>query len=223
MTSIVLKASATDTSSGAGSLVTGINLSGEATDVVTATGRLVAVSLIPWPTHILRTGFQSPGIAAIAGGLPYGEFFASVGDVITFGIDWDGALAQYWHPGGIAPPGLVVRPTSPNGFEFATAAGGQFGSVEPEWPSVIGQSVTSGSVTLTAQAISTDSLAATVESVSPNPPAGIAVDAFDIIGQMVVLVIDATEAASGQNYTVLAPTKMTDGETRTGRIVLKVR
>jgi hypothetical protein len=194
-----------------------------AADMSTASGRLVAVSPIPWPSHILLTGHQSSGIAAIAGGLPYGEFFASVGDIIVFGIDWDGALAQYWRPGAIVPPGLVVRPTSPNGFEFATTLGGQFGGQEPNWVASSGVQITSGSVLLTAQPASTDSLAATVQRFTPTPPPGLTIDAQAIVGQMVIFALDATSAVSGQSYTVLVPTQMTDGETRTGRIVLKVR
>ena len=44
-------------------------------------------------------------------------------------------------------PGNLVQPTVPNGFFYRTTVGGNSNSVEPSWPTTIGQTVSDGGIT----------------------------------------------------------------------------
>lgn len=187
-----------------------------------STGQAGALSPIAYPARILRTGFMPQGIAGV-GILPYGEFFMAVGDVILYGIDWAGWLANYWQRGANVPPGLTIRPRYPNGFQFTTLNGGESGNLEPVWPTIEGETICEGSVLWMCEAIDTTSLTATVQSAAWKTPPGITVDGQVIAGQLVIASLDATQAIAGVDYQVNVPTTMSDGESKTGRFVLKVR
>jgi hypothetical protein len=223
ITQIVLSASATSSTLAAGDLSTAIQLAGSAQDTVSASGSLGVLSLKIRPSRLITTTFYSNNLLGSAGPLPYAEYFSRVGDVEIYAIDWDGWLSNFWERGEIVSPGQVIRPTSPNGFQFKTTLGGQAGNSEPVWPNIIGQTVTDGSVVWTAQAIDTTSLFATVVSVAWQVPPGITVTAQSTLGQLVIAEIDASAATAGTNYPINVSTKMSDGETKVGQIVLKVR
>jgi hypothetical protein len=189
----------------------------------TADGSVSSIALAAYPSRILSTWLSPNGIAGIAGILPYGEFFEAVGDSLIYGIDWNGALANYWQRGGTVPANTTVRPHAPNGFQFNTVLGGQSGSAEPTWPAIIGQTVTDGSVVWVCEAIDTTSLSATAQSAQWRVPTGITVDGQEIAGQLTIALLDASQAVVGQNYTINVQTTMSDGEVKTGRIVIKVR
>lgn len=176
-----------------------------------------------FPTRLLTTGFYTQLLASQAGALPYGEFFTYKGDVIVYGIDWAGFLANYWQRGGLVAANAVIRPTNPTGFQLATVLGGQSGSTEPVCPTTIGQTVQDGSVLWVCQAVDTTSLYATVASVTWAPATGITVTTQSVAGQLTIAKLDATAATAGQSYAVDAHVLMSDGETKTGRIVLKAK
>lgn len=180
------------------------------------------LALVTYPSRIIRMGYMPPGLGAKAGPLPYGEWFAAVGDIVLYGIDWDGWLANYWQRGANVPAGTSVRPRSPNGYALSTVLGGWSGDREPI-STTIGQTVCDGSILWTCQAIDTTSLSATVQSVAWKPQTGITVDRQTTTGQMVVALLDASAATAGTDYTINVPTALSDGETKVGRIVLKVR
>jgi len=159
----------------------------------------------------------------ITGPLPYAEFFLAVGDVNTFGIDWAKWLKKPWRAGQLVTVGAVIRPRTPNGYQLTATVGGQSGNVEPIWPTTIGQTIVDGSVTWAVEALDLTSLSATVVSAQWQVPTGVAVDGQSLSGQIVSAVLDVTQAVVGQTYTVNVPTTMSDGEVKTGRIVLKVR
>jgi hypothetical protein len=223
LTQILLSASAVSMTSGAGNLTTAIQLSGTATDATSALGALGVLALNVRPSHLITTTFYSNQLLGTAGPLPYGEFFVRVGDVEIHAMDWAGWLSNFWGRGEIVPPGMVIRPTTPNGLSYVTTLGGQSGNSEPIWPTILGGVINDGGVIWTAQALDTTSLFATVQSATWMPPAGIVVSGTEISGQVVIAELDATAAVAGTNYTVNIPTKMSDGETKVGQIVLKVR
>lgn len=223
LTQITLQASALSATLGAGNLSTAIQLSGAATDALSATGALGVLALNTRPSRLITTTFYSNQLLGTAGPLPYAEYFSRAGDVEIYAIDWDGWLSNFWERGGIVPPGFVIRPTTPNGFSFVTVLGGQSGNAEPQWPSLLGQTVNDGSVIWASQAVDTTSLFATVQSATWLPPSGIIVSGAEVSGQVVIAEIDATAAVAGTNYAINVATKMSDGETKVGQIVLKVR
>lgn len=76
----------------------------------------------------------------------------------------------------------VVRPTEPNrtGYEYKATQAGQVGVVEPDWPIVIGESVTDGSVIWECQAISNASLMKTISTALWDG------DGFTVAGQSII-------------------------------------
>jgi hypothetical protein len=223
ITQIALAAAASSTSIAAGSLTSQIKLSGSATDSVTASGALGVLALNLRPSHLIVTSFYSNQLLGQAGPLPYGEFFSRVDDVEIYAIDWTGWLTNFWERGAMVAPGSVIRPTAPNGFQFVTTLGGQSGNAEPVWPNAIGQMATDGSVVWTCEAIDLNSLFANVQSAEWVVQSGITVKGQEQSGNLTLAELDATGATAGQNYAVNVETTMSDGETKVGQIVLKVR
>jgi hypothetical protein len=74
-------------------------------------------------------------------------------------FNWTRQFSRLWLRDYSFDTGVVVRPAGePTGFEYLCTSGGRTGAEEPAWPRVIGGSVTDGSLTWQAQAISFDSL-----------------------------------------------------------------
>lgn len=99
-----------------------------------------------------------------------GQLCKVVGDRLPVGIDLTDFCERRWDSvvgTGIYTLGAFVRPTPPNrtGFEYEVTQAGQAGVSEPNWPVVIGGTVTSGSVEFTCRAISNSSLLKTIVSV----------------------------------------------------------
>lgn len=172
------------------------------------------------PTNRIIAAGSSP---AVAGLQPYGEFVVATGDADIYGIDWNAWLANYWSVGSIVAPSSVIRPHAPNGYQFSSVLGGESGNTEPVWPFTLGQTVNDGSVVWICAAVDTTSLTATVQSAAWSVPTGITVSGQAVSGQVTTAVLNASGAAVGQNYTINVVATLSDGETKTGRIVLKVR
>jgi hypothetical protein len=110
---------------------------------------------------------------------PVATISLRVGDRKPYGCDLTGFCTNYYRPGEIYGLGEAVRPREivnggrgPTGLEYVVTVAGQCG-LEPQWPTAVGQTVTSGSVTFTAQAISNASLAKTITgSVWEDPDGG---------------------------------------------------
>lgn len=60
-----------------------------------------------------------------------------------------GAPGTVWSATTFFPNAANTFPTAANGFYFVTDAGGTTGSVEPTWPTIVGATVSDGSVTWT--------------------------------------------------------------------------
>jgi hypothetical protein len=73
-------------------------------------------------------------------------------------FDWTRQFSRRWQRDHSFGAGVVVRPEGdPTGFEYISA-GGHSAAEEPAWPRVLAGTVTDGSITWTAQAISATSL-----------------------------------------------------------------
>jgi hypothetical protein len=82
------------------------------------------------------------------------------GERLDWAFNWTHELARKWQADVPYAVGVAVRPTDPDAqtaLEYVSG-GGQTGSEEPAWPTAIGETVVSGTVTFTAQALSMDSL-----------------------------------------------------------------
>ena len=82
------------------------------------------------------------------------------GERLDWAFNWTHELARKWQADVPYAPGVALRPTDPDGqtgLEYVSG-GGQSGSQEPVWPTAVGETVVSGTVTFTAQALSMDSL-----------------------------------------------------------------
>jgi hypothetical protein len=129
----------------------------------------------------------------------------------------------YWSAGEPVALQAYACPTTPNGYAYQATQAGYSGTTEPIWPTTIGQSVTDGSVIWQCVAFSAANLYSTVASATWAAPSGVTVPGQAIAGQIVMAVIDCSAATVGTNYLVKCTTVMADGETKVGRILLKVR
>lgn len=84
---------------------------------------------------------------------------------LDYAFNFTHEFAHKWQPGIPYADGALVRPSKiVTGFEYE-ATEGVSGETEPDWPTTLGQSVTDGSVTWTAKAITTSSLRHRIASV----------------------------------------------------------
>lgn len=74
-----------------------------------------------------------------------------------------------WQPSYPYEAAQAVRPTTrkSTGLEYVSSGGVSNGVREPEWPTVVGETVTDGSITWTARAISFSTLGERLASVDP--------------------------------------------------------
>jgi hypothetical protein len=124
-----------------------------------------------------------------------------------------GFLVRTWSPGTVFPSPIKVRPSLPTGLQYSSA-GGQSGQTEPRWPGTVGGTVTDGSVTWTAEAISNDSLKATiVTSAWATDDSGITADngALTNTNGAQIVAVDVSDGTSGQTYFVTNTVTLSDG------------
>jgi hypothetical protein len=120
--------------------------------------------------------------------------------------------ARTWQPGRVYAAAIRVRPASrPSGFEYEATAG-QSGFREPKWPAVLAATITDGSVTWTARAISNASLSRTITSAAWSAPAGITLSAESVVNtdgaQRITAYIQGDTAGT---YAVTATVTFSDG------------
>lgn len=94
-----------------------------------------------------------------------------------------GFLAKGWRPGQLYPINDVVLPNRKFAGLQMKSSGGQSGVKEPLWPTTAGGTVSDGSITWTAEALSNDSLLATItlSAWAVDPLAGLTLSADDMI------------------------------------------
>ncbi|WP_143869874.1 hypothetical protein [Catenovulum sediminis] len=84
---------------------------------------------------------------AVDGGFTLGIYANTDNAVIA--TSWQN-FGQEFVPASLVYSGDVLRPTSPNGFVYHAINSGTLGAAEPEWPTIEGDEITSGNVTLQA-------------------------------------------------------------------------
>jgi hypothetical protein len=90
---------------------------------------------------------------------PVKKFCQHVEARLDYGWDWTDQFSRRWKRNKPYGPGVTVRPfANPvTGFQYASS-GGQSAEFEPAWPRTEGGTVVDGSITWTAEPISTSSL-----------------------------------------------------------------
>jgi hypothetical protein len=82
------------------------------------------------------------------------------GERLDWGFNWTHELSRRWEPYLPYAAAVAIRPSQPDaqtGLQYSSS-GGQSGSQEPAWPDEVGDTVLDGTITWTAEALSTASL-----------------------------------------------------------------
>lgn len=145
---------------------------------------------------------------------------------LDYGFNWTREFSRRWKADFAFDTGITIRPESePTGLEYVSS-GGQTGAEEPNWPTTIGGTVTDGSITWTAQVLSSDSLIHEIatDAWSDSIPAGLTVE-----GQLPVTVPGAqmtqvilSGGSSGITYTVENEVTTASGLEYIAQIILKI-
>jgi hypothetical protein len=88
------------------------------------------------------------------------------GESLPFSFNWTHEFSNRWNPNTAYAAAVAVRPSMPElqtGLEYESS-GGQSGPEEPQWPTVVGDTVTDGDITWTAAPISNASLRERVDT-----------------------------------------------------------
>jgi len=147
----------------------------------------------------------------------------NTGDIVPWGFDFTGYLTNEWSEGTVFLVGDVIRPADSTGYEYISS-GGQSGSSEPRWPRTLASTVTDGSITWTAQAISNDSLRTTIDTSVWFAPTDISISVeqvYDTDGmQMTSALIGG--GVAGESYDVLNTVTFDDGSVEVSIIRVSV-
>jgi len=141
-------------------------------------------------------------------------------DALDHYVDFEDEGVRKWTADTDFGTAVRLRPVRGNGFEYESN-GGRSGLKPPVFPTVIGQTVTDGSQTLTCRAVSTASLRKTVAG-TPTwiADSGITVSSPGISGTRASAVLSG--GVDGQEYTVLVDADFTDGTSKTATCILPV-
>ena len=154
------------------------------------------------------------------------------GEEVTLGFDLTWFCARTWSAGSAVDPAVAVRPlplamggtVGETGYEYTTTLGGFSGSEEPAWPST--GSVTDGSVTWTAQAMSNASLVRAISSVTWSVEAGTVTldnDAMVNTGGQQKIATQILGGSNGERALVRAHVTYSDGDERDYDILVDVK
>lgn len=235
-------APATDDSTASGALRTGIDASGAATDDTTATAGLTtfldpdanatddstAAGVLSGAGSTIFTADVLVQVTPQAldtefGLLPFGRFYQRVGDKLCYAIDWTGWLAAFWKPSVQVVVGDVVRPWTPNGFQYRCVYPGVTGGTPPAFAPYLNSIVQDGAAQWRCMPLDDTSLSAELEAVEWTAPTGIVVTKNQVVGLVSSAVIDTSAATPYTDYDVLATASASDGRQRVGRLVILAR
>lgn len=110
------------------------------------------------------------------------------GERRSWSFDWTLAFANRWAANQAYPAATRVRPSSlykQTGYEYESSGGQSSGLFEPSWGKTLGQVNTrdDGSIGWTARALSYDSLAERIDSVTLTAAAGVTLHPLSLIDQ----------------------------------------
>lgn len=140
------------------------------------------------------------------------EFEQDPAESLDYAVEFDQHCARLREPNTDYALNTRVRPHRPTGFQYVASAAGRSGTDEPRWPTTAGGTVVDGSVTWTAEAISTASLARTLSSATWTPDAGLTVSGAAVVSTRATCLISGPKL--GQRYLVRCDGLCSDGTTR---------
>jgi hypothetical protein len=149
------------------------------------------------------------------------------GEALPFGFNWVDEFAERWSPNSAFPSLTAIRPSSAElqtGFEYSSS-GGQSGPEEPEWPTTLGGTVSDGSITWTAQALSNSSLLERIGTVDWPAVSGFTItpdDALDDPGEQLTVAKIGSATASSTRTEIRVVVTTTAGNIYVGIIKMKV-
>lgn len=145
---------------------------------------------------------------------------------LPYGFSWTREFSRKWEADSPFAASVKIRPLGdPTGFQYSSS-GGQSGSEEPAWPTAIGETLTDGSITWTAEAVDGDSLADGIASDTwgPSDPVGLTVDAqaplVDPGAQLTAAYLSG--GTPGEVYEIENTVTSDNGQELVARIVLSV-
>lgn len=139
-----------------------------------------------------------------------------VDDTLTWFFDFAGECYRYREPGRVYATNDVVRPATPNGYEYKATTGGQTrGTLDaprpPIWPT--SGTVTDGSVVWTPQAISSSGLLRTLASKAVETDTGLTAVSSAIVNQAGRQGVTVQlESATAGTYACRVRATFSDGE-----------
>jgi hypothetical protein len=144
------------------------------------------------------------------------------GDRIDFEVDFETNLTR-WHESGRTYAAAVrVRVPARPGFEYEATSGGQTGKAPPIFPTVIGQTVSDGSIVWTCRAVTTSSLTTTlVSAVWSVLDSGVTASGQAVSGQAATAFLHG--GVDGNDYRVLVTGTMQNGAIMNRLCILPVR
>lgn len=140
-------------------------------------------------------------------------------EALDYSVEFDRHCARFREPNTDYALNTRVRPKRATGLQY-TGTAGRTGTDEPRWPLTVGGTVVDGSVTWTAEAISTSSLVRTLSSASWTPDAGITVATPIVSGTKATALISG--GTLGQAYLVRVDGTCSDGTIRSAAFWLKI-
>lgn len=143
------------------------------------------------------------------------------GEVRNISVEFFNLCARFWEPNKPFSTSTVVRPSVGNGLEYVATTGGTTKSVEPRWPTTVGQSVVDGSVTWQAQAASASSLNVPSAPAVTATPSGITASSVSVVDST-RLVFTLSGGTEGQSYE-LAISATINGNVRMRRMTVNVQ
>lgn len=153
-----------------------------------------------------------------------GEFCKRPAERIPVKIPLRGtAFVRTWEGGIVHASTERVRARKVNGYEYECTSAGQTGPREPEWPTVIGGTVTDGSVTWTCRAVSNASLTRIIQSCTWLG-GGLTVDGDTIVNTAGEAEVSAyvSGGVAGTVYEVIARITFGDGSIEEGLVEVTV-
>lgn len=149
------------------------------------------------------------------------------GEALPFQFDWTHEFSIRWSANSAFEASARIRPSTPEGqtgFEYESS-GGQSGPEEPEWPTAEGETVTSGSITFTARALSNASLRERIVSATWPEAANFTIaneTEIDAPGQQVTRAQIASDVETATRREIRVEVTTTDDNIYVGILKMKV-
>lgn len=150
------------------------------------------------------------------------EFCQDPSDKLDYHVDFEEHLERIWEADTDYSIGVRIRPPTATGYEYEATTAGRSGMRPPRWPTSITSTVTDGSVTWTARAISTSSLKSTVSGTPAwSADTGLTVSGETVDGQRASAYIAGGD--DGQRYLVRVEATMADTTERNASFWLLIK